>query len=177
VYLRTLDIFKSSVIQCRILSQHPQYAEKMHSLHANLNCFMFSVCVEQCKSLAVILHTNISPLAHLVVNLPLATHQNSHLPSEILSWSIKKRSKWEYLKKRRQCMISDYNFVCISPTLINDRVSYPVGCESLSNLNKGKYEFKLKRSLKLYTSDRNFTMYLSSRCFMNQAKRRRKSSL
>jgi hypothetical protein len=34
-----------NVNQCRILSQHPQYTVKVHSLHATLNCLMFSVCL------------------------------------------------------------------------------------------------------------------------------------
>jgi hypothetical protein len=34
-----------SVIQCGTLSQHPQYTVQVHSLHAVLNCLMFSVCV------------------------------------------------------------------------------------------------------------------------------------
>jgi hypothetical protein len=34
-----------SVIHCRTLSQHPQYTVQVHSLHATLNCLMFSVCM------------------------------------------------------------------------------------------------------------------------------------
>jgi hypothetical protein len=34
-----------NVIQCRTLSQHPQYTVQVHSLHATLHCLMFSVCM------------------------------------------------------------------------------------------------------------------------------------
>jgi hypothetical protein len=57
------------MIQSRILSQHPQYTVKMHSIHATLNRLMFSVCVQK-YLWRVILPTNSSPLVHLVVNIP-----------------------------------------------------------------------------------------------------------
>jgi hypothetical protein len=43
--LCAVNIFKSPMIQCRILSEHPRYTVKVHSLYATLNCSMFSDCV------------------------------------------------------------------------------------------------------------------------------------
>jgi hypothetical protein len=64
-----------NVIQCRTLSQHPQYTVHVHSLHSTARCFQ-SVCNSVTPWCDILFPTNSSPLVHPPVHIPPAPHQS-----------------------------------------------------------------------------------------------------
>jgi hypothetical protein len=68
-----------SVIQCRTLSQHPQYRCTHYTLLSTAICFQ-SVCNSVTPWCVILLSTNSSPLVHPPVHIPPAPHQSRHPP-------------------------------------------------------------------------------------------------